>query len=55
MVSPDGRIKSVKVVGNGLNTGIAEQCILAKVKGWRLPGSKDGKEARVTMTLVFAS
>ena len=55
MVSPDGRIKSVKVLGNGLTLASAEQCLMEKIKGWQLPGSKDGKEASVTMTLVFAS
>jgi Ca-activated chloride channel family protein len=55
IVSPDGRIKSVKVLGDGLTPASAKQCLAEKIKGWQLPGSKDGKEARVTMTLVFAS
>ena len=55
MVSPDGRIKSVKVLGNGLVRGGAEQCLAEKIKGWQLPAALDGQEAIVTLTMVVAT
>ena len=55
VVGPDGRIKRVKVVGNGLDKGSADPCISKKIKGWRLPLPQDGKEVRVTVTLMFSA
>ena len=55
VVNPDGRIKSVKIVGSGLDKKGDEQCILAKIKEWQIPAPEDGKEARVTLTLAFAA
>jgi Ca-activated chloride channel family protein len=55
VVGPDGKIKRVKIAGNGLNGKGAEQCILAKIKEWQLPTSQDGKEVKVTLTLMFAA
>jgi Ca-activated chloride channel family protein len=53
VVGMDGRIKSVKVVGNGLNKGSAEPCMLEKIKGWQLPVPQDGKDATVTLFLIL--
>jgi Ca-activated chloride channel family protein len=53
VVGPDGRIKSVKIVGNGLNRGSAEPCLLEKIKGWKLPLPQDGKDATVTLFLIL--
>jgi Ca-activated chloride channel family protein len=55
IVSSDGRIKSVKIVGNGLSGKGAEQCILPQIKEWQLPASQDGKEVRVRLTLRFTA
>jgi hypothetical protein len=55
IVSPGGRIKSLMIVGNAPNKASAERCILEKIKEWQLPVPKDGKEARVTLTLMFAA
>jgi Ca-activated chloride channel family protein len=54
LVTPDGRVGSVKVVGDDLNDKTAWRCILAAIQEWRLPPTKDGKEATVTLTLVSA-
>jgi Ca-activated chloride channel family protein len=53
VVGMDGRIKTVKVVGNGLNKGVVETCMLEKMKGWQLPAPQDGKDATVTLFLVL--
>jgi Ca-activated chloride channel family protein len=53
VVGMDGRIKSVKVVGNGLNKGSAEPCMLEKIKGWRVPAPEDGRDATVTLFLIL--
>ena len=55
VVSPDGRVKSVKIMGNSLNRGSAERCLLEKIKEWRLPVSKDGKEAALTLSLILTN
>jgi len=54
VVGPDGKIKNVKVVGNGLNKGGAEPCMLEKIKGWQLPVPQDAKEATVTLFLMLS-
>ena len=53
VVGMDGRIKSVKVVGNGLNKGSAEPCMLEKIKGWNLPVPQDGRDTTVTLFLIL--
>jgi hypothetical protein len=53
VVGPDGRIKSVKVVGNGLNRGNAQPCLLEKIKGWKLPVPQDGRDTTVTLFLIL--
>jgi Ca-activated chloride channel family protein len=54
VVGMDGRIKSGKVVGNGLNKGSADPCMLEKIKEWQLPVPQDGKEATVTLFLMLS-
>ena len=53
VVGPEGRIKSVKIVGNGPNRASAESCILEKIKRWQLPVPQDGKEAILTLSLIL--
>jgi Ca-activated chloride channel family protein len=53
VVGMDGRIKGVKTVGNGLNKGSAEPCMLEKIKGWQLPAPEDGRDATVTLFLIL--
>ena len=53
VVGPDGRIKSVKIVGNGLNREGAESCILEKIKRLQFPVPQDGKEATLTLSLIL--
>ena len=53
VVGPDGKIKSVKILGNGTNRASAERCILEKIKGWQLPVPQDGKDATLTLALIL--
>jgi Ca-activated chloride channel family protein len=53
VVGRDGKVQSVKVIGKGQNNGNSEQCLMDKIKGWRFSAIPDGKEATVTLSLVF--
>jgi TonB family protein len=51
--TPDGRIKSAKVVSGTLNNSNAEQCLLETVKKWRFPATQGGREGTARVSLVF--
>jgi Ca-activated chloride channel family protein len=51
-IRPDGRVKSVKIAGGVLKDPSAERCLLEQAKRWKLPSSRDGREVRVTLTLL---
>jgi Ca-activated chloride channel family protein len=53
-INPDGKVKSVKIAGGALKNPAAERCLLEQAKGWKLPAPHDGREARVTITVLFA-
>jgi Ca-activated chloride channel family protein len=51
----DGTVKSVRVLPDALRNGALMQCVIGQVKKWRLPATKDGREVKVTVTLVSGS
>jgi Ca-activated chloride channel family protein len=55
VVGPDGKIKSVKILGNGTNKASAERCMLEKIREWQLPVPKDGKDATLTLSLILTN
>ncbi|MGE5252337.1 MAG: AgmX/PglI C-terminal domain-containing protein, partial [Planctomycetaceae bacterium] len=52
-IRPDGRVKSVKIAGGGLKDPSVERCLLEQAKRWQLPAPRDGREVKVTLTLVL--
>jgi Ca-activated chloride channel family protein len=53
-IHPDGRVKSVQIAGRALKNSAPERCLLEQAKGWKLPAPHDGREARVTISVLFA-
>jgi Ca-activated chloride channel family protein len=55
VIGKDGSVKNVKAVKNTLQEKRALSCITGNLKKWLFPATPDGKEAKVTMTIVFRS
>jgi Ca-activated chloride channel family protein len=51
-IRPDGSVKSVRILSSTLERGKAGQCAAEQVRKIRLPATRDGKEARVVVTLA---
>jgi Ca-activated chloride channel family protein len=54
-ITPDGKIKTVKVVSGSLNNSNTEQCLLETVKRWQFPANQGGREGTARVSLVFGS
>ncbi len=54
-ITPDGKIKTVKVVSGTLNNSNAERCLLDTVKKWQFPANQGGREGTARVSLVFGA
>ena len=54
-INPGGKVKDLKIAGGALKNPAAERCLLEEVKEWKLPAPHDGREVKVTLTLVIES
>jgi hypothetical protein len=45
-------VKNVKILATQLKDDAALQCIVTKIMKWLFPTLKDGREAKLTLTLV---
>jgi len=54
-ITPDGRIKTVKVISGTLNNSNAERCLLDTVKKWQFPANQGGREGTARVSLVFGA
>ncbi|MEN6321648.1 MAG: VIT domain-containing protein [Syntrophaceae bacterium] len=53
-VNRDGTVKKVKILASQLKDDAAVQCIIAQIKKWQFPSSKDDRVVKATVTLVSA-
>jgi hypothetical protein len=51
-VNRNGTVKKVKILTAQLKDDAVLRCIVAKMKKWQFPASKDGREVKATLTLV---
>jgi TonB family protein len=54
-LSPYGKVKNVKAVSSSLKNGRFQRDIIEQVKKWQFPATQEGREAKVTISLVFGS
>jgi hypothetical protein len=55
IINPDGTVKGVHASSNTFKSIIIRQCIVEQVKKWQFPATTDGREVKVTVTLVSGS
>jgi Ca-activated chloride channel family protein len=54
-VSPDGKIKTAKIISPSFKSKSIEPCLLGQIKKWQFPASHNGQEGKVTLTFVLGS
>jgi hypothetical protein len=55
VINSDGTVKAVLVAQGTKTKSIDTHCLTKKMKTWRFPASKSGREISATITLVFES
>ena len=55
VISPDGTVKALSVAQDTKTKNIDTHCLIKKMKTWRFPAGKKGREISATITLVFES
>ncbi|OGQ01298.1 MAG: hypothetical protein A2Z51_09590 [Deltaproteobacteria bacterium RBG_19FT_COMBO_52_11] len=54
-ISPNGKIRTAKIVSAPLKNKSAGRCLLDHLKKWQFPPVQDGREAKITIALIFGS
>jgi Ca-activated chloride channel family protein len=52
-ISPNGQIKTVKVLSTPFKDKKGQRCIIDYIKRWRFPAPENSQEAKATLTLLF--
>jgi hypothetical protein len=53
VLSPDGAVRKVTASPAALKDAAVNSCLLEQMKKWRFPAAGNGKESRITLTLVL--
>ena len=53
VISPDGTVRKVTASPAALKDAAVNSCLLERMKKWRFPAAGNGKESRITLTLVL--
>jgi Ca-activated chloride channel family protein len=54
ILNPDGTVKEVKDSSGTLKNASLKSCVLDLVRKWQFPAAKDGRDAKVTITMAAA-
>jgi len=54
-ISPNGEIRTAKIVSSPWMNKGAERCVLDHLKKWQFPPAQYGREAKITVALIFGS
>ena len=55
VINPDGTVKALSVAQDTKTKNIDTHCLIKKMKTWRFPAGKKGREISATITLAFES
>ena len=55
VINPDGTVKALSVTQDTKTKNIDTHCLIKKMKTWRFPAGKKGREISAAITLVFES
>ena len=53
IINKDGTIKDVQIIPGILKNKTGSKCIIEAVKKWKFPSTKDGYEAKATITITY--
>jgi TonB family protein len=51
----DGKVKNVSILSSSMKNSLFQKSFIEQMKKWQFPPIQNGKEAKVTFSLVFGS
>jgi hypothetical protein len=55
VISPNGKVRTVKIVSIPWKKGSAERCLTEIAHKWQFPAAPDGRDTRATISLEWMS